>query len=379
MATACFWLSLLILAYCYLGYPLLIWILSRSQGRRQTAHSLWEPTVDILLAVHNEEKNIEARIRNFLALDYPSEKVRLFVGADGCEDRTVDLIRKMQQPRVVVVEQWTRRGKTHMLNVLAAKSQAELLAFTDADSCYTTNALRHLVAPFSDSRVGLVTGQTRYLSSDGRREELRGLYVRYEGCLKEAEARLAGVVGADGAIYALRRELWSSLPEAYINDFYHPVHVAKEGYRATFEPRAISEDKVMVRPRDEFGRQTRMAAQQLLIYLREAPRLLLRGRLLYLLQMTSHKPLRWLTLPLIGLLAIASVLLAPTNVLARLVLSAVFVFVLLALAGLVLPRFTRNRLVRVASYFLAVNAAFIVGIWRFVRGESFVTWKPRGN
>lgn len=367
-----------VLAYTYFGYPALVWFGSRLVRRRSSLEQV-EPRVDVLLSLYNEEESVEARIRNFLALDYPPKRLRLLVGTDGCSDRTAAAVRDYVSSRVHLIEQCERRGKTAMLNRLAAESDAEVLVFTDADSMFSPDAIRRLVDSFADPAVGLVTGRTAYVSSTGDAEEVRGMYVRFENLVKSAESRLGGVVGADGAIYALRRSLFEPIPEKFINDFYHPIQVVVQGFRAVYQPKAVCREVAVESVKSEYHRQTRISSQSLLIFVNEAPRLLIRGRWVYLIFLTSHKFLRWLTLPPVVALAGSSAMLAADNTLALLVFCGIMAWLLVALLGLGWPAVARNRWVDLASNFLIVNLAFLQGMVRLLRGNVFITWEPRGS
>jgi hypothetical protein len=244
-AAVAFWSALALLAYTYVGYPLLIWAWSRIRprpGRRGPV----EPTVSILISAYNEEKQIAARIQNLLDLDYPRDRREILVVSDGSGDATLERATAFEDAGVRVFGFPERRGKPAALNALAIRATGEVLVFTDARQRFERGTLRALVAGFGDPEVGGVGGELMLVADPERGSvgEALGLYWHYEKWIRRAESRVDSTVGATGAIYAVRRELFRPLPlDTLLDDVLEPMGVVAQGRRVVFESAARAYDR----------------------------------------------------------------------------------------------------------------------------------------
>lgn len=375
-----FWGSALLLAYAFAGYPLLLEAqvrLARRRGRAsvQAADNAWTPKVSVLLAVHNEEAVIERKIRNFLQMEYPEDRIDLYVVSDGCTDATETLTERCGSPRVRLLRQTERGGKTRALNRAAAEADGDIFVFTDANAMFRPDCIRRLVERLADPAIGLVSGVSVYVDASGA-PSTGGVYRRYEEWIKARESDLFSIVGADGAAYAMRREFYVPLEPEYINDLLHPMQVLLVGGRAVSEPRAVVEEEADDADASvEMCRQTRIMAQSWLICLRMLPVLVREGHWGFAWQMLSHKMLRWATLPLLAVCAASALFLSSRGgayVAAALAMGAGG---LVALAGAL----GRGGLARTAWLFVVLHLAAVNGLVRLLRGHVFVTWTPRGS
>ncbi|NHZ46015.1 glycosyltransferase family 2 protein [Nitratidesulfovibrio liaohensis] len=378
--TMLFWGSALLLAYAFAGYPLLLVAqvrLARRRGRAsvQAADNAWTPKVSVLLAVHNEEAVIERKIRNFLQMEYPEDRIDLYVVSDGCTDATETLTERCGSPRVRLLRQTERGGKTRALNRAAAEADGDIFVFTDANAMFRPDCIRRLVERLADPAIGLVSGVSVYVDASGA-PSTGGVYRRYEEWIKARESDLFSIVGADGAAYAMRREFYVPLEPEYINDLLHPMQVLLVGGRAVSEPRAVVEEEADDADASvEMCRQTRIMAQSWLICLRMLPVLVREGHWGFAWQMLSHKMLRWATLPLLAVCAASALFLSSRGgayVAAALAMGAGG---LVALAGAL----GRGGLARTAWLFVVLHLAAVNGLVRLLRGHVFVTWTPRGS
>jgi len=253
-----FWNSFLLLLYAFAGYPLVIKILAIIAGNNTRQDEAFTPSVSIILSVYNEEEVIESKIANFIALDYPDTLFELVIISDCCSDRTDELIQKHANQRIRLIIQTERSGKTRNLNRGVAEARGEILVFTDANAIFDRDAIKHLVHHFVNPEVGLVSGKSVYLDAAGAVTS-GGAYRRYEDFIKESESRMGGIIGADGAIYALRKTSYTPLPSEYINDFIHPIQVVLSGRRAINDNQAICHEEVE-ETGGELDRQTRILA-----------------------------------------------------------------------------------------------------------------------
>jgi cellulose synthase/poly-beta-1,6-N-acetylglucosamine synthase-like glycosyltransferase len=360
-----------LLVYSYCIYPLLLLCLPRRRQAYDGAATRVErwPFVSMVLAAYNEEKVIVEKIRNFLECGYPGP-MEMVIVSDCSTDRTAELVRSYDDPRVHLIAQQRRAGKGAAVNQAIAAARGEILIFSDANSLFDPDTLIELVRPFADQRVGLVTGCTRYTKGT-----IGSLYQRYEQALKSLESRGGVVATADGAIYAMRRTLWRQYDPKLTNDFLHPILVSLEGADAIVAPRAVCDEEFSID--NEFARQVRMVSLASLVYLVMLPKLLLAGRWRSILVLTSHKLLRWLTVPLLALLAAASLWLAHGGGIYLLAALAEGAFALAVVAGALGRKLGTSERLTIPFQFVALNCAGALGLWRCLAGSVPVVWQPR--
>ncbi|MDX1691962.1 MAG: glycosyltransferase family 2 protein, partial [Acidimicrobiia bacterium] len=297
-----FWSAVGVIAYVYAGYPLLVvGLAALRRGRRhRTGGPL--PTVTLVVAAYNEQDVIGRKVAEALALDYPPELLDIIVAADGSDDATAHIARSFTDPRVTVLHHPERRGKMAALERAAEVATGEILAFSDANNRYTADAVQHLVAPFADVEVGMVTGRKTVETDDGLGYS-EGLYWRYEGIIRRAETRLGICVAWNGEILALRRDLFAPAPRGVVNDdAWLALAVLTEGRRIVYEPDAVSIEPVSATAVEERERRTRMFAGIWQLY---GPRLAVRlpwRRPATLWALVSHKLLR----PVVALAFVAA-------------------------------------------------------------------------
>jgi len=370
-APAVLWTSLFLLAYANVGYPVLLLIWGRLRPRPYRSGPQ-EPSVTVVIAAHNEAARIEARLRNLLDLDYPRDRLQILLGLDGCDDGTTDRIRGYAAKGIQVVEFAARRGKPSVLNALLPLATGEIVVFGDARQRYDAHSLHALVAPFSDPQVGAVTGELILTEGDGKPlERGLGLYWRCEKAIRRGESQVGSVVGATGAIYAIRRLLFEPLPpDTILDDVLVPMRIARRGYRVVFEPLARAYDVAPASPAGEFTRKVRTISGNFQLFARERW-LLGFGNPLWL-QTVSHKGLRLLT-PLLLVLAFLANLLLLDRPLFRLLLLAQLGFYAVAISGHALRGVKVPGLA--APYVVCMLAcATAVAFFSFVTGQQKITW-----
>lgn len=369
--TFLFWFSLLTLVYAFIGYPLIVRLAGFLWGRKTLKDENHTPTVSVLLSVYNEEQVIRQKIENFLQLDYPEDRIELLVISDACSDQTEEIVRSFALDRVRLLVQEERGGKTLALNRGAMEAKGEIFVFTDANSMIRSDSVRKLMAAFADSKVGLVSGRSVYVDAEGN-ETLGGIYRRYEEWIKEGESDLFSIVGADGAIYALRRDVFEPLQPEFINDLLHPIQVVSQGLKALSEPRAIVVEAGEDDGEAELKRQTRIMAQSWHVCLRHLGKLIRERRYGFVWQVLSHKMLRWLALPLLASLGFGA-LCGVFDMYSTLTMIGLVIFLVLAWLG----SRGRDGIARVAWMFVVLHWAALVGLCRLAKGDMFVMWDPR--
>ncbi len=381
------WIAVAGIVYTYAGYPLLLAVLAGlkqlrtdwrylSSGRSRRARSTGTlPSVAVLVAAYNEERHIEERILNLLALDYPPERLRIYIGSDGSDDATERLVAPFVGERVVWRGFTQRRGKPSVINDLAALATEDVLVFTDANTSFDADAVRCLVRHFEDPGVGCVSGELRLVAGQGT-ENQDHIYWRYERLLKFFEGRLNALLGANGGIYALRREHYQPIPPATIvDDFWISMALVQQGYRCVYDPEAVAHEDVPPRIGDEFRRRVRIGIGNYQALRRFLP-LLNPSRGLVALSFFSHKVLRWLVPHLMVVAALANLALALTGSALYLWLGvAQIAFYLLALIGYWRSLGgTAPVPLRIPLFLVSMNLALLVGFWKYLTGQFSGAW-----
>jgi cellulose synthase/poly-beta-1,6-N-acetylglucosamine synthase-like glycosyltransferase len=373
-----FWLTFLTLAYIYAGYPALVYIGSRVFTRKVQKRP-YEPTVTIIIAAYNERAHIGATLANKLALDYPKEKLQIIVVSDGSDDGTDEVAREFQKDGVVLLRQEPRNGKTAALNVAVGHALGELLVFSDANSLYEPTALRRLAENFADPRVGYVTGMLGYLNPDGSMTgDGCSIYMRYENFIRRCETLIGSIVGVNGGIDAVRRELYRPMKPDDLPDLVLPLQVASRGYRVVYEPSARLNEFANTNPESEYRMRVRVSLRALWT-LAEMPGIMsIRRQGFYAVQVFSHKVLRYLAFVFIIALFVFSALLLPAGPVYSVAFALQLAFIVTAAAGFIAERRHHpSRFFSVPYYFLLVNAAASHACWKFVKGERHRMWRPR--
>jgi cellulose synthase/poly-beta-1,6-N-acetylglucosamine synthase-like glycosyltransferase len=374
-----FWLGALVVLYTYLGYPLAVAALARARRRRVRRGEI-QPSVSVVMAVWNEAGTLERRILNLLDQFYPPDKLEIVVVSDGSRDATDEILQRIaaEQPRVRPVLLARNQGKAVALNEGVAAATGELIVFADARQHFAPNAIRKLAKNFVDPRVGSVSGELELLTAP--RDPTTavaanvGLYWRYEKWIRKNESAFGSMLGATGAIYAIRRELFRPLPPGtLLDDFLVPMRIVLAGRRAVFDGRAIATDRVSTRAGQEFSRKVRTLAGNFQAFALEPGMLLPWSNPATWLQVWSHKVLRLLVPWALLAMLPASLALAWDDPLLGLLACAQIVFYGLAFIGWLAERRGRpspSRLIGLPYTFTVLNLAAAVGLVVWLRGGS---------
>jgi poly-beta-1,6-N-acetyl-D-glucosamine synthase len=367
-----FWISVNILAYTYAGYPAWLWLRSRFRARPVKAFDD-TPSVSVVMVVRNEAGVLEEKLRNLLSLDYPAELIEVIVVSDGSTDSTNDILRRQTtNSRIQAVLSAESRGKAAGLNDAIALAQGDVVLFTDARQKIERGALRLLAAQFADSTVGCASGELMLGNPDSG-EVVRGigLYWRIEKTIREMESASGSVVGATGALYAVRRQLLVPVPTGTIlDDVYIPMHVVRQGFRVIFVPSAHAWDVADQGTEREFSRKVRTLTgnYQLVQF---APWLLGSSNPLRF-EFVSHKLLR-LFAPFALAAALIAALALPEPIYRAALLLQVAFYALGLIAMTKLLKGPLPRVADAASTFVILNSAAAVAFIKFVTGRR-VAW-----
>jgi cellulose synthase/poly-beta-1,6-N-acetylglucosamine synthase-like glycosyltransferase len=347
------------------------------------------PTITLLIPAHNEADVIRRKLENSTSLDYPKDRLQILVVDDGSEDNTPEIVSEYTERGVTLIRQPERGGKMRAVNTGFGQASGDIVILSDASPSYEKKALRVLIRPFADARVGVVVGTLALWDAATAVAKPAGLYWKYEAALRKWESLTGSTVAVHGNMFAVRRHLYRPLKTGTINDeFSIAMEVTRQGYRVIYEPAAISYDDASSTMNDELKRRARINAgrYQALFsagYLK-APTLDLTFRLF------SHKLLRPLTPLFMVLMVIAnplalifpieqsSAFFALRGLWGWLVLVGQIAFYGLALLGWNMEkRGKHSRLLNIPYFFVSSNFAALVGLWRWVRGSQRVAWAKR--
>lgn len=335
------------------------------------------PSISFILSAYNEEAVLREKLENTLALDYPKEKIDIVVLSDASTDQTDSIAESFADQGIRALRSLSRAGKSSNLTRFVPQTQGSILVFSDANSLYQKDAVRRLVAHFSDPKVGYVVGSQRYQPKEtGQTHDSENQYWELELKIKEWESNLSSVVGADGAIFAMRRELFEPLDDSDISDFLGPLKIVSRGFRGVFDPKAICYEAPVSTMNRNFYRKVRIITRSLQAIFK-VPAVLMPWKTgWFALQVWLHKVLRWFSPVSLMLLVIGAAISAASGELAGKVILG-FAMTWLGLASLYLiPRLRRNRVVSAACYSLVINAAAFIGIISAFRGRKINSWKP---
>jgi cellulose synthase/poly-beta-1,6-N-acetylglucosamine synthase-like glycosyltransferase len=351
-----FWSIAVAIVWTQVAYFGFAWLLSGIRQRPVLADDGFVPTVAIIVTAYNEAAVVERRIDNLRAIDYPAEKLELVVTSDASTDRTEELAasagaRVIRNPR---------GGKVAAQNNAVGQTDAEIVAFSDANSTWQPDALRTLVRNFADPEVAYVCGRLNIANEDGRNKE--GVYWRYELALRAAESKLDSVTGGNGSIYAVRRSDYVEVDPRFGHDLSLPYLMVQRGKRAVYEPAANAFEKATPTTEDEYRRKVRMFEHCWAIVVEG--RMLRRLRPLYWVEIVSHRHLRYASGVLHLLLLATNIALVGYGVLYAVALGLQLGVLLAALLGVGLPR-----------YYVLVMWATVVALWNYARRGVPTTWE----
>lgn len=364
---------ILLFVYPFVIFPVILAAWARRKGRRVEVSAAADlPRIALVICAFNEQRIIRQKVENSLALRYPHGKLTIIVVSDGSTDRTPDIVREYQDAGVVLLNREVRRGKITNLNEVIPSRSEEIIVLSDANVLYDPQAVMRLAAGFSDQSVGCVSGKVVLANTTPvDLDRLTGQYYSVEWQVQENSSTVYSMVGADGAMYALRRELFSPCPtDTLIEDLVIPMRVVAQGRRVVFEPKALGWEKGVESLQEEFRRRVRIAAG--------AAQGLLRGNAWprnaparFWLIFVSHKLMRWLS-PITGALLILAALVWSSEPVAQTTLAAVAAVTVLALLKLMTG--WKHPLLSAPFYFLFGEIAMVIGLLRGLAGNQTVLW-----
>jgi cellulose synthase/poly-beta-1,6-N-acetylglucosamine synthase-like glycosyltransferase len=378
-----FWTGPLVTFYAYAGFPMLLLLLARLHRKgSRLADAPSTPAVTVIIPAYNEERHIEARIRNVLDSDYPPNLLDIVIVSDASTDGTNAIARRYVGERVRLIVQERRSGKTAGLNQAVRGATGDLIVFTDANAEYQSDGIRRLAAPFADPRVGMVSGYTRYtLTASGEVADATNAYTSLERLIKRTETLWGACVGADGAIFAMRRSLFRPLRHDDINDLVLPLTVIEQGFRCVLAEDAYCSERPGENLENEFRRQSRITNRSLRAIFRRRHLLNPITHPSFSFFLWSHKVFRFLAPVALSLSVAALVPLAIQNpaylaMAVGVAVGATAVVVARAVPAVLASESALVRPLHLATVFVAMNVGMLHGWWKFLSGRTDVMWQP---
>lgn len=375
-----FWANLSIILYTYILFPGLVFLRGLLKHSPYVSREIDHfPTVSVIIAARNEAKVIGEKIKNLLSMNYPKDSYEVVIASDGSSDETDDIVKKFSNSGVKVLS-LPRQGKAAALNSAFATSNGEIIVFSDANSIFDHEAIRSLVIPFGDSNVGGVAGNQCYLPENGKAISSSGekAYWSFDRMLKKFQGRAGNTIAATGAIYAIRRKLFSQIPEGVTDDFFTSTGVIAQGYRLVFAQNAIAYEPVADSSEIEFGRKVRIMTRGLRSVVMRAQLLNPFRYGFYSLQLFSHKVLRRLVVFPLLLILLISPLLWNEGIIYQSALIAQLIIYSLGISGALLRKtsFGNTKIFTLPYFFIMVNTAAFVAAINLLRGHQIDRWEP---
>lgn len=372
-----FWAGVGLLTYVYVGYPLIVYLVSLIRPR-PVRSSVIEPSVTVLITAFNEEAALREKIENTLSIDYPSDKLEIMVASDGSTDGTDCIAREYAGRGVVLFRQEGRVGKTVTQNNAVSAAKGDVILFSDATTLYNDDVIRELVPAFADESVGCVAGRLIYVDRSrtavgaGARR-----YWNYETFIKTAESRACSLIGASGCLYAVRKAAYEPMYPEACSDFLICSMIYRNGLRSVFAPDAVCYEQTNRRSDDELKMRVRVISQTFTDLWRNRDMLNPVKSGFFAVELISHKLLRYAVPILLFAVLAANISVAQASMFYAFTFGLQACFYLMAAGGWLLERAGRRpSLLAMPLYFVLANVASIVGFYHFLKGERYATWEP---
>lgn len=367
-----FWLSLGVIFYAYLGYPLLL-VLLLPFRRRRIGKSDIMPKVSFIIAAHNEKSRIREKLQNTIAQDYPRNRLEIFVVSDCSTDGTDEVVQGFAGEGVRLLRSAQREGKENAQKLGVDKSRGEILVFSDVATRLDPGAVRKIVRNFGDPSVGCVSSIDRFINRNGKISG-EGMYVRYEMMLRRLESLMGSLVGLSGSFFAARRNVCAPWAKDLPSDFNTLINAVKKGQRGVIDPESVGYYQDLSDGGEEFSRKVRTVTRGIHVFRKNIGMLNPFRYGLFSLQLGSHKVCRWLV-PFAMLAHFgASLFMVGRAEVYLLWLIMQVLFYLLATVGVLLR--SHSGLLRMPVYFVLVNLSIAVAWFKYLRGEHFIKWNP---
>ncbi len=369
-----FFTMLFLLFYHIIGYPVIIYLISKKKEKGIYPEIKSFPSITVVCAAYNEEKHIKEKIESFLALDYPKDKIKMIVISDDSTDKTNEIVMSFSKENVELIIQKPRKGKQAAHNMILPSLTSQYILSTDANSIFQKNSVIELVNVLeSNSKIGLVSGECKLVKS-GEHDSGEGIYWKYECSIKESESNFHTIIGACGAIFLIRRELFTRIDESCPDDFERALIVLRKGYLVKYHSKSFVTENVSEKSLEELSRKIRIVTQEWQTIFRQIELLNpLKYRSISFI-IISHKIIRWLIGYIYLLSLILSIFVHP-----KLILYIYFfpnlVILLIGCLGLYLERIGKQKKsFKLLSYWLTMMIISLRSLLKAISGQKYATW-----
>jgi len=367
-----------IILYTFLGYPLLLLVLSKCIPKKVLKKERDDFFVSIIIAAYNEENCIRLKLENTLQLDYPKEKMEIIVASDGSTDSTDNIVREFSEKGIILYRVEGRKGKTEAQNQAVKIAKGDIIIFSDANAFYDSDAVRKIVRNFNDQEIGGVCGQLIYLNRTNSEMDTENHYWSFENSLKENESTITSILGANGSIYATKKNRYVFLPANLMSDLVEPLKIVEKGYRVVFEKEAISrEDISSASGQNAFNRKVRIN-NRAIIGLINSLKLLNAGKYgMISLQFFSHKILRYIIPFLLIFLMILNTLILDSYTWIMIFIIQCIFYIFAIIGYLFSKKSKRIYLFSFPWYFVWTHLAILFAWFQFIQGKQTVIWEVK--
>ena len=381
MTELLFWAGIAVVIYTYLGYPVLITLLTLGKkGYKPTEESEnFEPSVTLIISAWNEADWIRQKAQNTRDIDYPKDKIQVIFMTDGSDDGTAEILQQ-EFPEFETYHKPGRSGKIAAMERGVTFAKNPILIFSDANTILNTEVVRNIVKHYADPNIGGVAGEKRIIMEEAEAASGagEGIYWKYESYLKDRDYAFHTVVGAAGELFSVRRDLFENVePDTLLDDFIISLRVAGKGYRVAYAPDAYASERPSADTEAEMTRKVRISAGgiQSIVRLRELLNPF--GRMKLWFQYVSHRVLRWTLAPLMLLVILVTnaVLAIEGNVIYIGLFALQIAFYAASIFGYMLEKKKiKLKVLFVPFYFSMMNVSVYLGFLRYIRGKQSVNW-----
>lgn len=373
-----FGVGLLLQIYHILLFPLLLWIynkLKQTKPVNMNAEQMQYPSIAVICAAYNEQEHIGQKIQSFLDLDYPKDKIKLIIISDDSSDDTNDIVQSFSDKNVELIIQKPRGGKQRAHNLIEPSLSSDFIMSTDANTIFEPDAVKELVSAItSNSEIGLVSGELRLIKA-GTEESGEGLYWKFESFLKQQDSDFHSIIGANGSIFLIRRDLFTQIDPASVDDFERTLYVLSSGFKAKYAPAAKAYEEVTEYAREEFSRKVRIITQEWFALFRNIALLNPFRHFKISLILISHKVIRWL-LFVFTFMTLAGSMFIPQPFYMFMFWVQILFYSFGALELAFQKSGKRIPLAGIPAYFLTMNIASLIAFIRFLQNRNVGVWNP---
>lgn len=375
MAEWLFYVSLVLLVYTFLGYPLLLVVLSLFIKREVIRDDI-QPEVTIIIPVHNEECSIGEKIENCLGFEYPREKLKIIVASDGSTDKTEEIVKGFESEQVQFLPLPSRGGKVAAQNYAVQFCDSEIIIFTDVAILTHPDCVKLIVQNFFDKRIGGVSCRDVIIGEKSKGEES---YIKYDMIVRKYTSRIGSIIGVTGGFYGVRKEITEGgWDPAFPPDFYVAIRCIQRGLRVIEDSRVRANYKTAAKGWDELPRKVRTINRGMCALFSSSNRNLLNPfkHGFVSVELISHKLLRWMTPFFLIALFMSNLMLLDTSIIADFLFLSQLGWYFIAVMGFLMEKKINRSILKLAFYFAITNIALLKAWHEFVIGKKYVMWQP---